>query len=192
MQYDKKILQLKRGITERSIDAAIDLAKSVIDALSIKSYPVPIVKILSDIGFSIYATETQKNISGFILISPDLREKFGTDKVIAVDRRDTLGRQRFTIAHEFAHYLFDFNENSDFNFINTYDTEKANTEAEMVPSRFAAELLMPSSLFVARYRELSKMTQYDRVQQLVTDFAVTQTSVIKRMEELKDALEVIH
>ena len=191
MLYEKKINQIKNGIKERTINEAMKVAESVVGALSIKHYPVPIVKILNDIGFAIFATDTEKNISGYILISPDLREKFGTDRIIAVDRLDSYGRQRFTLAHEFAHYLFDFNENSNYNFVNTYDTEKADTEDEMVPSRFAAELLMPPDLFVTRYNELSKMTRYDRVHQLVIDFAVTQTAVVKRIEELKETLEVV-
>ena len=182
----KIITSIKQQMPERSIESAIHLADVLIKALEIDRYPIPIVSILNDLGFSVLITDIPKlNISGFIVVSPDLKESFGTDKVITVAKNDTTGRQRFTYAHEFAHYLFDFHEDESMFFLNTYDTNQSNTAEEKIPSRFAAEFLMPKDLFIKRYKELNEMTNYERISQLVDDFNVTTKAVIKRCEELQ-------
>lgn len=179
------ISQYKKSIPNRDIDSAINIAKKLIESLEIKKYPVPIVSILNDLGFSVFVTDIKdKNISGFIAISPDYKDKFNTDKIIAVESTDTIGRQRFTMAHEFAHYLFDFNETNNATFFNTYDIEKSNTDEEAIPSRFAAEFLMPDFLFKKRFNELENLTYYEKINQLVDDFNVTTKAVKKRIEEL--------
>ena len=189
MEYANEVLSLKKSIKERSLPEAIRLAGELIKILNIKTYPIPIVKILNELGFSTFASSiAEPNISGMIFISPDLIGEFKTDKVIIVDRNDLFGRQRFTLAHEFAHYLFDFDEQSSHNFVNKYDISKASTDNEAVPSRFAAEFLMPSDMFAKRYKELSSLTQYSRILQLVIDFDVTQTAVLRRIDELSSVL----
>lgn len=186
MECKKIISQFKQKMPERTIENAIKLAKELIQTLNIKEYPVPIVSILKELGFAVFVTEMPRsNISGFIIIDSDLKEKFGTDKTIAIDNNDSLGRQRFTLAHEFAHYLFDFNENNETTFVNTYNLDKANENDEKIPSRFAAEFLMPEDMFRKRFEELSSMTHYERINQLVSDFNVTTKSIQKRFEELE-------
>lgn len=185
MESLKIISNIKRNVPERTIDNAIELADKLIKSLEIKSYPIPIVNILNDLGFSVFISDFKdKNISGFICVDPELKYEFSTDKVIAIEKSDTYGRQRFTLAHEFAHYLFDFDENKEISFFNTYDIEKSDTEEEIIPSRFAAEFLMPPKIFIKRYKELKDLTKYEKVNQLVQDFEVTLKSVSKRIEEL--------
>lgn len=179
------ISQFKKNIPKRDLNSAIDMAQKLVKSLGIKKYPVPIVSILNDLGFSVFVSDIKdKNISGFIAINPDLKSRFNTDKIIAVESTDTIGRQRFTLAHEFAHYLFDFNESSKSVYFNTYDIEKSDTDAEKIPSRFAAEFLMPDFLFKKRFNELSDLTYYEKINQLVDDFNVTTKAVKKRIEEL--------
>ncbi len=186
MECKKIISQFKQNMPERTIENAIKLAKNLIQSLDIKDYPIPIVNILKELGFAVFVTEMPRpNISGFIIIDSDLKEKFGTDKTIAIDKNDSLGRQRFTLAHEFAHYLFDFNEAKSSSFVNTYDINKADIDAEKIPSRFAAEFLMPEEMFKKRYKELSSLTNYERLNQLVSDFNVSSKSIQKRYEELQ-------
>lgn len=184
MECLKIIEEIKQNIPDRNIENAIKIAKRLIKALEIKTYPIPIVKILNDIHFSVFASEMPENISGFLIIGADLKDKFKTDKVIAIDQKDTPGRQRFTLAHEFGHYLFDFNENEELTFCSTFNIDAAETDEEKIPSRFAAEFLMPEDIFRKRYNELSALTKYERLNQLVEDFDVTATSATRRFDEL--------
>lgn len=60
----------------------------------------------------------------------------------------------------------------------------SDSESERVPNRFAAELLMPEKVFKKRYKALENSTYYEKIAQLIEDFGVTQTAVLKRIEEL--------
>lgn len=184
MNCMKVISEFKSNIPTRNIDNAVELAQKIIGALEFKQYPIPIVEILNKLNFSVFSSDMPDGVSGFLIISPDLKEDFGSDKIIAVDKNDKIGRQRFTLAHEFGHYLFDYNENRDHRFISTYKIDDAESDDEKIPSRFAAEFLMPSEMFRNRYKELNILTNYERFKQLTEDFNVTAKSVELRFEEL--------
>ncbi len=187
MNCKQVIRNFKEKGIERDEKSAISLANDLVSSLEINEFPIPIVKIMNDLGFHVYSAEMPKEkISGFIMINPDISEKFGSDKIIAVSCDDTIGRQRFTIAHEFAHFLFDFDEKHQTNYFDTYDIEKSDELCETIPSRFAAEFLMPKDMFIKRYNELAKtcQTKYEIVSTLVEDFQVSRKAVEKRFEEV--------
>lgn len=98
----KKKYSKERPSYEKSEKVAAEL----ISKLKISSYPVPIVAILKNLGFKIYvANMPSPNVSGFILIDPDLKPIYRTDKVIAVSKYDHISRQRFILAHELGHFF---------------------------------------------------------------------------------------
>ncbi|HEY3374931.1 MAG TPA: ImmA/IrrE family metallo-endopeptidase [Candidatus Aquicultor sp.] len=66
--------------------------------------------------------------------------KHNEDVLIAINNSRTLGRQRFTAAHEYAHHLFD-NDGLTID----HDIFDAATIAEKRANAFAAHLLMPES-----------------------------------------------
>lgn len=110
------ISQIKKRHLVKNTKNVLEVANSILEELGIKTMPVDISKILTGLGFKIYVSDAlKKNISGFIYISPDLVSKFGTDKIIIVNDEDSIGRQRFTLAHEFSHYIFDFDLDSEVN-----------------------------------------------------------------------------
>lgn len=182
---------IKENIPERSIDGAKKLAQKMIKDLKLTSYPVPIVSIMDDLGFKVYVSDMpNNNISGFICINPDLCDTFDTDRIVAVSNKDITGRQRFTLAHEFAHYLFDFDDNKMTEYFDTYNIVKSDENSEKIPSRFAAEFLMPEDIFVKRYMQLANknIPRYDLIATLVGDFNVSQKAVLKRCSEVSDKI----
>lgn len=184
MKYDKVVADIKQSITARNEKEAISCAKQLLEKMEIKTYPTPIVEVLNDLGFAVYAQRRiVPNISGYIVVDMDLMDAFNTDRVISIDRDDSLGRQRFTLAHELGHYLFDFDEKQ-LRYFNTYDDDRSDTELEKVPSRFAAEFLMPEKFFRKRCNELKGYSNYYKVRTLMQDFQVSQKAVLKRFEEL--------
>lgn len=184
MKYDKVVENIKNGISLRDEATAIICAKQLLKSLDINSYPVPIVEILNDLGFVVLAQEQiSENISGYIMVDMRLIERIGKDRVISIDINDNLGRQRFTMAHEFGHFLFDFNEEN-LRYFNTYNILRSDDPEERVPSRFAAEFLMPEEMFKKRFSELKKESNYIKVRTLVQDFQVSEKSVLRRFEEL--------
>lgn len=184
MECLKLISEIKDDIPERTVENAIAIAKKMIAALNINTYPVPIVKVLNNISFSVFATEVPPNLSGFMIIDKSFKDSFGSDKIIAIDKNDEIGRQRFTLAHELSHYLFDYDKKSQEPFVSTFNMKLADTEPERVANKFAAEFLMPEDMFRQRYNQLNGFTEDEVIRQLVDDFNATSTSVKRRLEEL--------
>ena len=108
---------------------------------------VPIVKILNEAGFRILLQELPQNINGYIMMNGNHFEKFGSDKIIVLNNSNSANRRRFTLAHEFGHFLLDPNAKNVVEFYDAYETDDDNSPTEQLVSKFAAELLMPSKLF---------------------------------------------
>lgn len=114
----------------------------------------PIVKIAKLFNFKTY--KESLNESGDININGETKKKYGHDKVILVNKDEELSHQRFVIAHELAHYLFDFLGNDKYNDVNilfadTYQKDNHNTPQEKRANTFAAEIMMPKELFIRQY-----------------------------------------
>ena len=92
------------------------------------------------------------------------------------------------MAHELCHYIFDFDRNNKLAFYDGYDTRNTNRPTEQRANTFAANLLMPKSLFIKAYTSLSDLYLYDKVAELARLFQVSETAITKRIDELKDDL----
>ena len=164
-------------------------SREVLKEFKISNAPVPIVKIMSSLGFKVVLQNyEEKNLSGIIGVDIELVDKIGTDKIVSVSRKDTLGHQRFTLAHELCHYIFDFDRDSLKPYYDGYDTAKADVETEVRANTFAANLLMPKEIFVAQYKMYLSLPKYDLVLKLADEFKVSPTAVKKRLDELEEVL----
>ena len=176
-------------LNEKYSDDMKGAARKVLERFEAYTLPVPIVKIMSALGFKVFLQEyNEDTLSGIIGIDLKLMNKMGTDKVISVNKKDALGHQRFTMAHELCHYIFDFDRSSLSPYYDGYDTTKANLPTESRANTFAANLLMPEELFIEKYNECKNMQEYDKVIKLALDFQVSGTAVKKRIEELKGVI----
>lgn len=161
----------------------------------------PIVAIAKHLGFVIFKGEFEnltgqnsdyRDASGMITIDGQLVENFGSDKVLVINPKENLGHRRFTIAHELAHYLFDFNETKQYRYVNFYRTNEVSNQVEIRASRFAA-LLMPVKLFKERYTYLTNsknITYYELVNKLADEFQVSPTAIVRRIDELSELGEL--
>lgn len=153
---------------------------------------VPVVDIAKSMGFFVNITDDlPNNDSGFIIISPELKEHFSSNKGIVVSDKVKYGKARFVIAHEIGHYLFDFNEQAQPQFSHIF-TEHYNKESQDDPdelrvNEFAACLLMPKSNFSASFEKLkrnSDLSLADIISALAEQFAVTPKAATARIQEL--------
>lgn len=168
-------------------------SQEVLKEFAITSAPIPIVKIMSSLGFKVVLQNyEEENLSGIIGVDIKLFDKIGTDKIVSVSRKDTLGHQRFTIAHELCHYIFDFDRNSLEPYYDGYDASRAGAETEVRANTFAANLLMPKNIFIEQYERYISLPKYDLVLQLADEFKVSPTAVKKRMDELKGVLSGVN
>lgn len=123
-----------------------------------KAGSTPIVRIAKDFNFKTYKEVLDdNNLSGDININGDTLAKYGHKQVILVNKNDELFHQRFVVAHELGHYLFDYLGNSKYaddeniKFSDTYYKNQHETLEEKRANRFAADIMMPKELFIKQY-----------------------------------------
>lgn len=176
-RMNQELIKEIRTMSDKIEDIPKVTEKIILDLKS-KQFPIPIVKILQELSFLVGTQKLPDRISGYVAINNDLIKQFGTNKVVCINSNDSVGHQRFTIAHELAHYIYDFCEESESEFYDTYDKRKENSETEIRANKFAANLLMPEDEFTKMYNiglQIGELEEY---------FGVSQTAVIKRISEL--------
>ena len=187
-----KIEDIADYFTEEIINKNTDIER-------IKDYPYaqPIIAISNHLGFKNYTSDfllfdktmdEYKKSSGMIAVDGDLIEKYDTDKILLINKHDSIKYQRYTIAHELAHFLFDFNETKYYKYYNFCKIENIFINAnERRASRFATALLMPRNLFKERYNKIKKTNNYyEIIRKLSDDFQVFPDIVDKRIKELEE------
>lgn len=175
-----------------TVDTVHTAAQKILNIKAV-GIPVKIIEICKNMGFSVFQQNLPKNICGYIAIDGELKDRFGTDRIITVNMNESNKRRRFTVAHELGHFLFDFNPNG-IQFYNAFehDHEENDVPSESLANRFAAELLMPEDKFRKEYRKIydnhsgSSEQLYETIQDLSDLFLVPPKAVEMRIKrELK-------
>lgn len=157
--FEEKLIKrnlLKNDYSLKEID---NVAYDLLNIFEIynKKTSIPIVKIVKAFNFKTYTETLTDKLSGDIYINGDTEQKYGYNRIILVNKKESFFHQRFVIAHELAHYLFDFlGENKYFDpiikFSDTYYKNQHETPEEKRANRFAASLLMPEKIFIEQYK----------------------------------------
>jgi Zn-dependent peptidase ImmA (M78 family) len=108
--------------------------------------PVPVERVVRELGIEIKLNEVDDDLSGFLV-----RDTTSKRAVIGANKSHHPHRQRFTIAHELGHFLLHegqtvhLDQNRIAFTVNLRNTESAKGEDndEREANLFAAELLMP-------------------------------------------------
>lgn len=103
--------------------------------------PVPVGALAQALGIKVVVAALPMNISG--LIQPD---ENNDGFVIKVNRFEPKERQRFTIAHEIAHYLLHRDRINTGVVDSVLYRSKLTSRAEAEANRLAADILMPKDL----------------------------------------------
>jgi Zn-dependent peptidase ImmA (M78 family) len=112
--------------------------------------------------------------------------------VIAVNAGESPKRQRFTIAHELGHYVLNHKGDIfvDHTVLNRRDGRSAAAVdfQEIEANAFAAELLMPGQMLLARANDVMAQnpmhTQQQLLKQLAFDFEVSEQAMTYRLMNL--------
>ncbi len=174
---------------ENNIKEVPKVAESVLKNFEVNDLTsgVPIVEILNNLGFKIFQSNLEPDgLSAYIAVDPTFEEYYGSNKIIFVDTKGNIGHKRFALAHELAHYLFDFNGDENLCYYNTYFPEsESENEEEMRANCFAANLLMPEREFQKKFEQYkNNQSKADIVSTLSRYFLVSPTAVLKRFKEL--------
>jgi Zn-dependent peptidase ImmA (M78 family) len=114
------------------------------------SIPVRVGKLAQDLGLEVVLSGLSPNISG--LIEPSQTAKAGF--VIKVNKYESDERQRFTIAHELAHYLLHRDHIKNGVIDNVMYRSSLSSKKETEANKLAADILMPNSFVLKEISEL--------------------------------------
>jgi Zn-dependent peptidase ImmA (M78 family) len=131
--------------------------KELLKQSAVKKPPVPVERIAQHLGLDVRYAPFEGDLSGALIRTKE-------ETYIGVNSFHHSNRQRFTIAHEIAHYLLHkgLRVHIDKEFwVNYRDEElsKAVKWQEIEANKYAAELLMPTDFVV---RDINKLKRLDK------------------------------
>ncbi|EKN4665430.1 ImmA/IrrE family metallo-endopeptidase [Vibrio parahaemolyticus] len=141
-------------------------------------FPVKIGSLASELGLVVKKATLPGNISGSIKQENGLY-------VIRVNSHDVRARQRFTIAHEVAHFLLHKHLIGDGIIDNALYRSSLPSQIEWEANELAAQILMPSNHFLEAKKsheaDLKKEALYEKLAEV---FEVSVTAIKYRLDGL--------
>ena len=146
----------------------------------------PIAKALGNSGFYLDITELDDDLSGIIVCDESFEPIIGKKRLVQINAKDNRGHQRFTMAHELAHYIFDYNGKGIYANEYRLDDGRLDTKEERRANFFVASLLMPKDRFLDKYcaQKIAGITLDEIISNLALTFEVSETAIAKRLKEL--------
>jgi Zn-dependent peptidase ImmA (M78 family) len=136
--------------------------------------PVKVGGLASALGLRVVLATLPINISG--LIQPD-----GTGFVVKINRFESKERQRFTIAHEIAHYLIHRDRINAGIVDSVLYRSKLSSRMEAEANRLAADIVMPSQAVSAAMAKRPRTLDEDAISELAEEFGVSKQAMTIRV-----------
>lgn len=110
--------------------------KAFIRAQQLEGAPIDVIKVAEQLGIEVRPEQMDDDMSGYL-------ERRGDRWAIGVNQYHHPVRQRFTVAHELAHFALHRATQARFDDVTFARRAEAPNKMEREADRFAAELLMP-------------------------------------------------
>lgn len=117
----------------------IDPADAEIVRRHLSSYPIKVGELARDLGVNVIRSPLPPKVSG--LIRPSTESQSGFE--IRVNKYEVPERQRFTVAHEIAHYLLHRDNIGSGVIDNIMYRSNLTSKKETDANQLAAEIIMP-------------------------------------------------
>ena len=131
--------------------------------------PVKIGSLAENFGILVSKSVLEPKISGLIQPSSEAISGFK----IKVNRYESAERQRFTIAHEIAHFLLHRDMIGDGIVDNILYRSSMSSRIETEANQLAAELIMPRAHLKERLTAMSKPVNSETALDLADEFRVS-------------------
>jgi IrrE N-terminal-like domain len=164
-------------MTDLSFRNRLSAAELEILSKHISSPPIKVGALAADLGLEVVVAPMPLNISGLIKPSDKQDGRF----VIKVNKFESKKRQRFTIAHEIAHFLLHRDRIQGGVVDSTLYRSKLSSRLEAEANRLAADILMPRTLIEAHARDLHLMDQSATIEKLSQIFDVSRQAMEIRL-----------
>lgn len=139
--------------------------------------PVKLNAIAEHLGIPVYLSTLKPKISG--LIEPD--DTAPSRFRIKLNRHEIAERQRFTLAHEIAHYLLHRSLIGAGVVDDTMYRSGLSSRREVEANRLAADLCMPRELIDKHRRELAHLDADELVSEMARRFRVSKPAMQIRL-----------
>ncbi len=160
----------------------------LLNRLNVQSVPIPIKKIVRDLGIKLQAYNLGDEVSGALVIENGKAR-------IGYNPSESQVRQRFTIAHELGHYLLHGMDKKDDLFVDNVkvmfrrqNATRAQIRQEREANVFAATVLMPGHLIQKEldllYKEKPFLTDDNVVKEMAATFDVSSIAMAIRLSNL--------
>jgi len=135
--------------------------------------PVNLGKLASELGLEVFQSTLPPNISGLIEPSPSSPSGYR----IKLNRHDPNVRQRFTLAHEIAHFLLHRFEIGRGVFDDTMYRSNLSDRKEVEANRLAAQIIMPLDLVKREKSKLANLPMEEVIDNLARTFKVSREAM---------------
>jgi len=139
--------------------------------------PVKLNALAEHLGIPVYLSTLNPKISG--LIEPD--DSSASRFRIKLNRHESTERQRFTLAHEIAHFLLHRSLIGGGVVDDTMYRSGLSSRREVEANKLAADLCMPRELISAYRRELSQLDGDELVSEMAKRFRVSKPAMQIRL-----------
>lgn len=136
--------------------------------------PVKIGGLAKGFGLSVLVSTLPAGVSGEI-------RPLGQSYQIKVNRHDSPVRQRFTLAHEIAHFLLHQDAIGDGITDDVLYRSTLSDVREAQANRLAADILMPIDLVRMEVRKRQGMARAELIEELVNVFSVSSAAMEIRL-----------
>ncbi|MGI2125084.1 ImmA/IrrE family metallo-endopeptidase [Shewanella oncorhynchi] len=139
-----------------------------------KDIPVKLGSIAKSFGIEVKSSTLNAGISG------EIKHENGS-YIIRVNRHDVKARQRFTLAHEIAHFLLHKELIGDGIVDDILYRSSLSDKMEAEANRLAADILMPMSYIHKKMAELSSLREEERIEKIANLLEVSITALKFRL-----------
>lgn len=139
--------------------------------------PVKLNALAEHLGIPVYLSTLKPKISGLIEPDDSSPSKFR----IRLNRHETPERQRFTLAHEIAHFLLHRSLIGAGVVDDTMYRSGLSSRREVEANRLAADLCMPRELIDKHRRELAHLDADELVSEMARRFRVSKPAMQIRL-----------
>lgn len=159
-------------------------ACELLASAKIRKAPIDVERLASLLKVRIHYEPFEGQVSGMVH-----RQKDGV-AIIGVNSTHSIGRQRFTIAHELGHLMLHedetlhVDEKSPIGFRNE-QSSLATSTTEIEANQFAAELLMPKEILDKKIEMIpDNMESEDAILELAEYFKVSEQAMTLRLTSM--------
>lgn len=141
----------------------------------IAAAPVRLARLADALGLKVLRAKLPQGISG--LIQPVNKDIAPAGFQIKVNKFENPKRQRFTVAHEIAHYLLHRDQIKSTVYDNILYRSSLSNKLEAEANRLAAQIIMPAALLESDLGQLDRPPNIDDLYELSDKYNVSREAM---------------